>query len=297
MFCLSLTHSPNTKYLCVSCAVTICNVCSVPPNEDDLGYCKHCKKVQYDYAKMKWLTLCFEKISGFYSIPGQWGLILIGGRHIFLTIFRIFESFPRTNFYQIFSGQHQKACHAVLLYITSTGYIFLTSGAENDVCKDTENEEQRNAVTEIKVPQCHRMPLCQRMPQYIPQNATKCHRMSQYQRMQECHISTKCDSATKCQSATECHSAKECHRMPQCYKIPQCYKMPQCQRMPQCHKMPHNSTECHKMPHYHRMPQCHKMLQCHRMPQCRKWHNAAECHNKIMIFRMLCWKSSRTQSY
>ena len=62
MFCLSLTHRPNTKYSCICCAVTICNVCSVPANEGDLGYCKRCKKAQYDYAKMKRLPLCFEKI-------------------------------------------------------------------------------------------------------------------------------------------------------------------------------------------------------------------------------------------
>ena len=41
--------------------------------------------------------------------------------------------------------------YAYIIKITSTGNIFLTSGAENDVCKDTENEEQRNGITEIKV--------------------------------------------------------------------------------------------------------------------------------------------------
>ena len=31
-------HRPNTKYSCVACAGAICDVCSVPANEDDLGY-------------------------------------------------------------------------------------------------------------------------------------------------------------------------------------------------------------------------------------------------------------------
>ena len=31
-------HRPNSKYSRVACAVTICDVCSVPTNEDDIGY-------------------------------------------------------------------------------------------------------------------------------------------------------------------------------------------------------------------------------------------------------------------
>ena len=42
--------------------------------------------------------------------------------------------------------------YTVSLYILRPqGTLSLTSGAENDVCKDTENEEQRNGITEIKV--------------------------------------------------------------------------------------------------------------------------------------------------
>ena len=82
----SVCHHPNTKYSCISCAVTICNVCSVPANEDDLGYSeenyrvgkcqtcpdkKSCPAFESLCEDKVHLTLCSEKISGFYSIPRQ----------------------------------------------------------------------------------------------------------------------------------------------------------------------------------------------------------------------------------
>ena len=42
-------HRPNTKYSCVACAVTICDVCSVLANEDDLGYSENNEKHEPDW--------------------------------------------------------------------------------------------------------------------------------------------------------------------------------------------------------------------------------------------------------
>ena len=52
------------------------------------------------------------------------------------------------NYYELLMYDNTVSFYII---ITSTGNIFLTSGAENDVCKDTENEGHRNGVTEIKV--------------------------------------------------------------------------------------------------------------------------------------------------